>query len=126
MPSLCPGEAQPETGWMGALGRWLGWGEGGQVSVEKPNPAVFTVDKRKGLRGGPAPLTSCSGWRILAGSRDTRVRFASRAGKAQSRWRLAPLLVGDLGPFIKPHFPLTPSYPHPGRGLGAELGGRGE
>lgn len=103
MPSLCPGEAQPEAGWMGALGQWLGWGEdgglqgGGSVSGETKSCCIHCGQK-EGLERGSAPLTSCSGWRILAGSWDIRVRFSSRAGKTQSRWRPAPLLVGDLGP----------------------------
>lgn len=47
---LRSGEAQPETGWMGALGQRLGWGV--EVSAQKPNPSVFTVDKRDGLERG--------------------------------------------------------------------------
>lgn len=96
---LRSGEAQPETGWMGALGQRLGWGWKCQRRNQIPVYSRWT----KGMtwRGGQAPLTSCSSWRLPARSWDIWVKFSSGAGKTQSGWHFAPLLVGDPDPHTK-------------------------
>lgn len=92
MPFLsASGEALPDTGWMGALGQGLGKGV-----CEWRNPILGYSLWTKGRvwRGGQAPLTSCSGWRLPARSWDIWVRFSSGAEKTQRGWHLHPYWLG--------------------------------
>lgn len=80
----------------GSPGPVAGLGVG--VSVEKPNPAVFTVDKRKGLeRGSGSPHQLF--WLEASGKVLGHLNQALFRGREVSKQvQFVPVLVGDLGP----------------------------